>query len=144
MLIKISEDVEKLFYKVLDNTAIPSWIEFKLLCDNSQKDLYKIGKLNDVYENITGGLNFYIIVNEEIFEELPKNLQDLALQEILGGVHVSDTDKVSYVKADFATYSGLLSKYGADEMIILKESIQSLFDKKKEREADEKASKKKK
>ncbi len=139
---KASEELVKQFDKIRNNTAIPHWIEFELFNNNKQKELYKINKTNDVTEVLTDGINFTIVFNEEIFDGLPEDMQNMAIVEALAGVSVSDNDAVSLEKPDFVTYSGMMIKYGDEAVIRYKESITSLFNEKKQRENEEKAMKK--
>lgn len=139
---KASDDVKLLFEEVREETTIPQWVEFEVLANNSQKDLYKIVKLNEIIETITEGLNFAVVINEEIFEQLPDDMKKTALAECLAGVCVDENDKVSLEKPNFSTYRGILAKYGHDPIIVLHESIKSLFDSKKQKEDEEKSQKK--
>lgn len=142
---EVSPDVEKLFDEVRDKTSIPQWIEFKVLCNNKQKrEVVKIVKSSDLVEVLTEGVNFAIIINEDIFNELPDDMKRMAIDECLAGVAVSDSDAVSLIKPDFSTYSGVLAKYGDGEVIKMKESIKSLYDTQKQKEDEEKAAKKEK
>lgn len=140
----VSEEIQKVFNSVLNNTTIPQWVVFGLKTNDKQKKPCIIRKNDDLYENLTNGLNFVIIVNEEILDQLDEKSQKIVFDECLAGVTVSDSDVVGYAKPDFTTYSGVLEKYGHDEIILLKESVKSLYDVKKEREAEEKENKKKK
>ena len=137
-----SEILESLFDDVRDKTSIPHWVEFKVLCNNKQKELYRIVKTNDLVETLTEGLNFAVVINEEIFDQMPEDMQRMAVDECLAGVSVSDSDAVSLEKPNFNTYTGVLHKYGDESVIRLKESIKSLFDAKKQKEDEEKAAKK--
>lgn len=138
-----SPEVEKLFDEVRDKTSIPQWVEFRVLCNNKQKgEPVKLIKSNDLVQVLTEGVNFAVVVNENIFSELPVDMQKLAFDEVLAGVSVSETDSVSLEKPDFSTYSGVLAKYGDSEVIKLKESIKSLYDAQKQKEDQEKAEKK--
>jgi len=135
-LVEASEEVVKIFDVVRDATSIKSWVEFKVLCNNKQKkSVVKAFKSNELVETLSDGVNFAIIINESIFDELPKDLQKIAIEECLAGVAVSETDTVSYEQPDISTYSGILNKYG-NQPIVLHESVKSLFDKQKQ-EADE-------
>ena len=136
---KASEDVVNLFSEISDKTSIPHWIQFEVLCNNTQKELYKITKANDVLEILAGGVNFVVVFNEEILDELPADLQEMTIIEAVAGVSVSDSDAVSLEKPDFNTHTGVLQKYGDQSVIQLHESIKSLFDAKKQREDEEKA-----
>lgn len=125
----IEGDVEKLFYDVLNETSIPQWVEFKLISNDKLKEAYQIRKVSEIFEFITGGVNIVIVLNEVVFDELTDELKKILFHEILAGVVVSESDKITINKYDFTTYSGMLSKYGGDKILILKETIKSLFDK---------------
>jgi len=139
---RASEDVVTLFEEVRNDTSIPHWVVFEVLCNNQQKELYKITKNNDVVEVLTEGVNFAVVFNEEILDALPSDMQEMALEECLAGVGVNDSDVVSLSKPNFNTHTGMLQKFGHDPIITLHESIKSLFDGKKQREDEEKAAKK--
>lgn len=136
---KASEDVVNLFDGVREKTNIPQWLLFEVLCNNKQKELYKITKLNDVVEVLTDGVNFSVVINEEILDELPSDMQEMALEECLAGVSVSETDAISLEKPNFNTHTGVLQKFGHESVITLHESIKSLYDAKKQREDEERA-----
>lgn len=136
---KASEELVELFDKIKENnTSIPHWLQFEVLCNNKQKELYKIVKMNDIVEIITEGVNFAVVFNETIFDQLLDNHKEMAIIECLAGVSVSDTDKVTLEKPNFSTYRGVLEKFGHD-IVILHESIKSLFDSQKQKEDEVKA-----
>lgn len=142
---KASEELVELFDKIKENnTSIPHWLQFEVLCNNKQKELYKIVKMNDIVEIITEGVNFAVVFNETIFDQLPDNQKEMAIIECLAGVSVSDTDKVTLDKPNFSTYRGVLEKFGHDPIVILHESIKSLFDSQKQKEDEAKAQAKEK
>jgi len=132
------EKIEKLFIEVKESKNIREWVDFQLLTNNKQKKAYDIIKLNDLVGALTQGINFAVIINESIFEQLPEELQYIAFDECLTGVCISDTDAVSLQKADFATFTGVLAKYGHENVIKLKESIISLYDTQREEALKEK------
>jgi len=135
----VSEETKKMFIEVHENTNIPHWVEFEILGNDKQKQLYKIMKLNDLVETITDGINFVIVINEVIFDQLTEEQKRIALNECLAGVSVSDNEAVSLEKPDFSTYRGVLQKYGHEEIIVLHESVKSLYDKQKQEEDERKA-----
>jgi hypothetical protein len=138
-----STEVEKLFDEVRDKTTIPQWVEFRVLCNNKQKkEVCKPAKLSDLMQILSEGVNFAIVINENIFNELPDDMKRIAIDECLAGVTVSESDTVGYEKPDVNTYSGTLQKYGDSSVIALHESIKSLFDAQKQKEAEEKAANK--
>ena len=141
---KASEEMENLFDKVKDTTTVKDWLKFEVLCNNKQKDLYKIVKANEIVEILTDGVNFAVVINEEIFDKLPDNMKEMAIVECLAGVTVDENDKITLEKPNFSTYRGVLQKYGHDPIIVLHESIKSLYDAKKQELDEEKAQKKEK
>lgn len=136
---KASEDVVNRFEEIREKTSIPHWIQFEVFNNNKQKELYKINKTNDVTEVLTDGINFTVVFNEEILNGLPDDMQEIAIIECLTGVSISESDAVSLEKPDFVTHTGVMKKYGDDSVIRFKESVQSLFDAKKQREDEEKS-----
>jgi len=136
---KASQDVITLFDEVRNKTSIPQWLMFEVLCNNKQKELYKIVKTSDIVEILTDGVNFAVVFNEEILDQLTPEMQEIAIVECLAGVSVSDSDAVSLEKPNFNTHTGVLQKYGHESIIVLHESIKSLFDKKKQEEDESKA-----
>lgn len=135
-------EVEDLFYEVLDNTTINNWVEFKVLINNKQKEVCKLWKTTELVQALADDLNIAVIVNEDIFNQLPIEMKRMVYDEMLAGVQISDSDAVSIDKPDFNTYTGVLAKYGDNEIIKMHESIKSLYDAMKQKEDEEKAQKK--
>lgn len=139
---EISTEFKEMFFEQRDETTIPNWVEFTLTANNKMKDLYLIRKFDDLVEMLTS-INIAVVVNEDIFFQLTDDQQKLVIKEILHGVVVDvENDKLSIEKFNFTTYSGLLAKVGAEPMIALKESIESLFRAKQEVEDQQKKAKK--
>jgi len=141
---KASDELINLFELIKDKqTSIPEWVRFELRCSTEQKELYKIQKINEVVDSIyeeyaKDSLNFAIVINEDILDQLPHDLKEMALDECLTAISISENDKVSLKKPTVNTYFGVLSKYGNDNVIKLHESVKSLFDNKKQKEKEEK------
>lgn len=142
---EVSEDIEKIFNSVLEKTSIPQWVEFKLIGNDTIKDVYQVKKLSELYEYLSEGTSMVIIINCVIFDELEEKQKELLVEEALTSINVNpDNDKISVEPFDFSTYSGMLNKYGNEEMIRLKETVISLYQAKKQREDELKETKKKK
>jgi len=139
---KASEEMENLFDKVKETTTIKDWLVFEVLCNNKQKELYKIVKASDILEVLTNGVNFAVVFNEDIFDQLPDDMKEMAIVECLAGVIVDENDKITLEKPNFSTYRGVLEKFGHDPIIVLHESVKSLYDAQKQKEDEEKAQKK--
>ncbi|MDA3780404.1 MAG: hypothetical protein PF487_09345 [Bacteroidales bacterium] len=142
--VEVLEETQEMFNEVLDNTSIPQWVEFKLLANNNQNELYTVKKMSELFEVLTDNLNVVIVLNEEVFDQLDDPQKLLVFEEALTGVAVNENDKISLEKFDFTTYGGMLSKHGDETMIRLKESIIAVFQQKKEKEDAVKQAKKKK
>jgi TRAP-type mannitol/chloroaromatic compound transport system substrate-binding protein len=139
---KASDEMIQLFEAVKEKTAIKDWLEFEVLCNNKQKELIKIVKTNDLVEVLTNGINFAVVFNEDIFDQLPDDMKEMAIVECLAGVIVDENDKITLEKPNFSTYRGVLEKFGHDPIIVLHESVKSLYDAQKQKEDEEKAQKK--
>ena len=137
-LIELTEKTEKLIFSIIDETTIPNWVEFKTFCDNNQKDIYKVVKSNDIVEKLSEGILVTVIFNENILLELPQEMQIMCIKEALHGIVVDDNDRLKIEKPDFVTYSGILTTFGDNAVIQMKETIKSLYDAKKQKEEEEK------
>ena len=138
---EISPEIEEIFYEVRNNTTLPLWVEFKVLCNNKQNTVCKIVKANDLIQTLTK-FDFIVTINEDVFDRLPDDMQKIAIDECLAGAHVNDNDGISLNKEDFNTHTGVLQKYGDEKIIQLHESIKSLYEEQKLREAEEKEAEK--
>lgn len=137
--IEVMDETQKKFNDVLDTTSIPHWVEFKLLADVQQKELYQVRKANELLELLSDGINVVIILNEQIYQDLTDEMKELMFEEALTGIAVDvEKGKVSLEKYDITTYSGMLVKHGSETMIQFMESVKSLFDAKEERDKAEK------
>lgn len=138
-LIELMDDTVNLFYEIVDESAIPQWVEIKAFCDNNQKKIYKVSKSNDVTEKLSDGVNLTVIFNEDILVALPIDMQVMCIKEAIHGIVVDDNNRLKVERPDVETYSGILNFFGKDDVIRMKESIKSLYDQKKQREDEEKA-----
>lgn len=137
---ELSEENKKLFSEVLNETSIPQHVIIETLGYDKAKKVCDLKKASDIMETLTDGVNFVMIINEDIFDQLSDDHQRIAIHdEIAGVVYDSEKDKIIVNKPDICTHSGILAKYGSDEVLTIKESIKSLYDAKKQREDEEKA-----
>ena len=138
-IVNASEDVEKLFDAVVDDSSIPNWVVFKTLCNNKQKELIKVIKSNELVNVMSDGVDFAVIINEDVFDKLTPEYQNIALVESIGCISVSESDALSKNPPDFTTHTGVLAKFGDSKVIAFKESVRSVYDKIKDDEAKAKA-----
>ncbi len=136
-------DAQKIFDAVMESKSLKNSVKLKVLCDDSMKKVVgKVVKANDVTKHLSG-IDVVVIINMEIFDGLTVEQQVLAAEELITGIHYEEREnrsgalvgKVVINKPDVNTYSGLLQKHGYDVYEVLQESVKSLYDAKKDREA---------
>jgi len=130
------DDTKEIFENVISNADLSRFINFKLLINNKQKEIYKPIKANDLVKHMTNN-DVVIIINERIFEQLTDEQKVMVAEESIAGVHFdAEKDKINFTKGDIQTYSGILRKYGYDKYEVLHESIKTLYNVEREEEAE--------
>jgi hypothetical protein len=130
------DDTKEIFENVISNADLSRFINFKLLINNKQKEIYKPIKANDLVKHMTNN-DVVIIINERIFEQLNPEQKVMVAEESIAGVHFdAEKDKINFTKGDIQTYSGILRKYGYDKYEVLHESIKTLYNVEREEEAE--------
>jgi hypothetical protein len=137
------EDVQEVFDNLINKTDLPNLVDIKIMTDDKMKKIGKIVKQNELNKQLSG-YDVVIIINQEIFDQLEPELQVMQAEELLAGISWNmEKDRLEITKADVEAYSGILRKYGYDEVkngnkypyVTLTESIKSLYDAKKEKES---------
>lgn len=138
-------DTVDAFNVEISNVGLDNVMNITVLVDNKLKpDIYKVSKCNPSERHKTGD-DVNIFLNEDIFHQLPDDLQKLAIVEALAGISYDYEKEVPVIsKPDFFAYSGVIEKHSYDKVLVLKESIKSLYSKAKEEEDRIKAETKKK
>ena len=131
-----SDDISEMFEKYRKECAIPLFVQFRYLHCPSQKVVYKISKLNPLLELITDGVNFTIVVNEDVFDKLKPEQQIILINECFAGIKISDSDAVSLEAPTFTTHVGVLKKFGHVDVIETKETVDLIYKQMKD-QADE-------
>jgi len=130
-----TEDLENFFEEVKEKTtSIPHWVNFRVVVNDKQKELFKVQKFNELVGVISDGVDFAVIINEKLFNETPIEFAKLGMEEALSGVTISDTDTLGYEAGDFITHTGFLMKYGNDAVVKLKAVVKAAQIKLKEEE----------
>ncbi len=137
----ISDEILKQFNNVLDTrTSLPQHVEFDLICDLKMKIAYKVTKASDLMKYKTDK-DVFLFINEEIYDQLTPDQQDLLLEEaLMSVVYDSEKDKINILKPDLQTFSGIIAKYPT-EYIQLFETLKSISEKRREDEEKAKADK---
>ena len=125
---KIEDSNEKLFNKVLDGTSIPKTLTIQLIAANEMKDIGKVVRASDLVRYVSDGVDVFVILNETIFDRLDDDQQKLILEELLAQIYVDpESGKLKLLKPDISTFSLLLTKYGIDFYLGVKETISSII-----------------
>jgi len=125
---KIEDSNEKLFNKVLDGTSIPKTLTIQLIAANEMKDIGKVVRASDLVRYVSDGVDVFVILNETIFDRLDADQQTLILEELLAQIYVDpESGKLKLLKPDISTFSLLLTKYGIDFYLGVKETISSII-----------------
>lgn len=139
---EVSKETQQLFDDVLNSTTInDQMVDFKVLHSDSLKDvIYEVKKQTDLQIFLSEGINIVVIINETLFDQLEDDQKVIIIEEALNGILVNNENgKITIEKYDFNTYTGILQKHGIETMVRLKETIKSLVDEKKAKEAETKA-----
>lgn len=130
-----SDETLKQIEEVLVAVGLDNLINSKIIANNDQpKHVITLKKTTPVIK-YAFNYDLLIIVNEEIFDELPPLQRRLCIEESLAGTYYnSEADKLVVGTKDVNTYSGFLDKYDFEKYQVLAESIKSLYDNKKNKD----------
>lgn len=137
-------DTTDAFNAEITQIGLDAVLNITVLVDNKLKpDIFKLAKCSPS-ESFKTGDDINLFLNEDIFIRLTDDLQKLVVVEALAGLSYDyDKDTAVITKPDFYCHSGVISKHGFDQMVILKESIKTLLYAAKEAEDEAKAATKK-
>ncbi len=113
---EITDLTQEKFDKVLETTGIPEFITFKLLHNEKQKEPITIVKASEVFKYINK-IDVLVFINETMFDKLDTTpiFQTIIIEEALAQVYYdSEKDKLTMIKPDLVTFSGILGKYKND------------------------------
>jgi len=129
---EVYDDTLKLFNTHINNSGIPQFVNIKILSNNTIKDYFGVvTKSQDMVKFMTD-YDVIIQINEPIFDQLEDNQKDYIVKDLLAQVvYDIEKDKLTIVKPDITTFSGVLRQYDIDTYSGIKESIASLLEEKK-------------
>ena len=129
---EVYDDTLKLFNTHINNSGIPQFVNIKILSNNTIKDYFGVvTKSQDMVKFMTD-YDVIIQINEPIFDQLEDNQKDYIVKDLLAQVvYDIEKDKLTIVKPDITTFSGVLRQYDIDTYSGIKESIASLLEQKK-------------
>jgi hypothetical protein len=128
---EVFEDTLELFQKQINESSIPRFLKIKILSNNNlKKGFGLVNKAQDIVKYMTD-YDIIIQINEPIFDQLESVQKEYAVKDLLAQiVYDMDKDKVSIVKPDVNTFSGVLRQYSIDTYLSIEESIKTLLEQK--------------
>lgn len=127
---ELFEDVQQLFDEVISIADLERVMDIKVITNDKMKEIGKVQKTNDMTKYLTGGVDTVITINQLIFTQLPKDMQEMVAIELVTYISYDDEkERVIISKPDVNTFSGVLRKYGYENYERLQLSIKSLYNK---------------
>lgn len=109
-----SEDVKEKFLEIYRKQEVFSGVRFSFTCDVKQKKLITLSKINDKYKFFMES-DILVVINEALYEKFDDlDIKVLFEQEISTIYIKGETDKITFIKPDVVTFSGILQKYGIE------------------------------
>ena len=125
---EVFPDHQQLFTNLIAEIDSLNSVNIKVLGNNELKEVTKIIKANDLLRHESAN-DVYIILNETIFEPLNEEQKAMVVEETVAQIYFdAEKDKISIIKPDFTTFSGLLVKYGHQKCLDLKALIRLMYE----------------
>jgi hypothetical protein len=132
----IYDENDNIFKDVIAIADLERLVNVKILANNTQKEIGKVIKTNDLVRFMTKQ-DVVIIINETIYDQLEEKQKRLVADELVTWIsYDTERDRVVITKPDITTFSGILRKYTFEVYERLYETIKSLYDKKKNDDAE--------
>tara|TARA_R110000796_G_scaffold252137_1_gene385298 strand:- start:5204 stop:5635 length:432 start_codon:yes stop_codon:yes gene_type:complete len=122
-----SDDIIKEITEVLISTGLDNAVNTKIIANNDQKGKVITLKKAQPFIKFAFGYELILIINEDIYDELPILQKRLCIEEALSGAY-HDGEKLVVGQPDLKTFHGFLDKHGYDQYKILEESIKTLYE----------------
>jgi len=112
-----SEDVVQLFKKILDDKSLPFDVKLKFEGNSKQKVFIEVSKIPDKFAWLLDA-DVLVSINEDFFYKLDEIAQKILIEEEIDKIYVNmDSGKLKMIKPDFVSFSGLMKKYGSEEVM---------------------------
>lgn len=112
-----SEDVTDLFKQILDEKSLPFDVKLKFQGNSKQKAFIEVSKIPDKYAWLLES-DVLVSINEDFFYKLDEIAQKILIEEEIDKIYVNmDNGKLKMLRPDFISFSGLMKKYGSDEVM---------------------------
>lgn len=136
---QVFEDTQELFNQKILDAGLNRYMTVTVLATNQSKKIYDVTKANEITKFRTGD-DVYIFVNELIFEQLPQEQQQIVAEEAIAEISFdTEKDKIVITKPTFTAHDSVIAKHTYDVIKVVRESVKSLYQKRKEEEDASKA-----
>ena len=113
---KLSDDTIDDFKKVIMKKAFPVNLDILFLGSSSQKGLIKVAKIPENYEFILEK-NILVTINEELYDAYDEICREILFEQEIDRISINvESGKVKFIKPDLSTFSGIVKKYGVEEV----------------------------
>lgn len=130
-------DVEEVFQQALSDAGLEQVVKMTVVVNDSMKEIGKIRKTPDLLKFFSGA-DVLLELNEEIFEKLEDGQKRIVADDFLSRVYFdSEKDKVVINKPDVVTSTGIIDKYGADEVLRLTRTIKDIHNQQEDEKEQE-------
>ena len=117
---EVDESIETLFSEVISVTDLERNVKIQIIGNDKQKEIGKVVKTNDLTKYLSNDVDVVVIVNQAIFLQLPKDMQEMIAIELITYVgYDNEKDKLIIMKPDVNTFGSILKKYGYDNYEII-------------------------
>lgn len=133
-------DTVDMFNAKIVEVGLDRVMNISILTDNKLKPLpYAVKRTSDT-ERLKSNDDVNILINEDVFDQLTPDLQNLVIVEALAYISFdSEKDKIVITQPDFKAHTMVMSKETTEEVVRLRESVKSILQAKKQAEDEAKA-----
>jgi len=112
---EISQETQDFFDKLIAKISLPYDLHYLLIHADRQKQIVKLHKLNEMMSFVTK-YDVILSINENLFDVIEDDtIKEILLLQEIDKISVNiETGRITFVKPDVITFSGLINKYGMD------------------------------
>ena len=111
-------------------------VSIKIIAQENLKEIGKVTKASDLNKHMHS-YDVVILLNETVFVTLEEEQRLMVVEELIAQIFFDwEKEKVSIIKPDINTFSLLLTKYGTEKYLRLRESIKAALAQNEESEQD--------
>lgn len=113
---ELSEDVISKFREILDKKSFPIALNFKFMGYSKQKTLIQLSKPSEKYQ-FAMGAELVISINEELYDKFDDISVEILFSQEIDKISMNiESGKISLLKPDLTTFSGIVNKYGIEDV----------------------------